>query len=182
MSLLFLIIFIVMPLAEIAVFIKVGEYMGVWPTIALVILTAIAGTALLRYQGLSALNKASEALNAGRLPVESVIDGASLLVAGAFLLTPGLITDSFGFLLFIPPFRHGLARWLFARLRKSSKVHVHVERFGGGTEPGHPGGTGKPSGEGPIIEGEVIPPENDTGTRHDQRGEKSGDESSPWKP
>ncbi len=187
MPLLFLLIFIVVPLAEIAVFIKVGAWIGLWPTIATVILTAIAGTALLRYQGTSAMNKASAALAAGRLPVESVIDGVSLLLAGAFLLTPGLITDGFGFLLFIPAFRHHLARWLFARLQKSSRVHVHMT--------GHMGGMGDMGedpatsdmharGAGPIIEGEIIPPHTEPaqdeqatpGTRP-----RPGPRTSPWK-
>lgn len=124
MKFLILLIFIGVPLAEIAVFIKVGEVIGIGATVALVILTAIIGVSLLKRQGLAAMDKARTSVDAGELPVESVIDGVCLLVAGAFLLTPGLITDTAGFLLLVPAFRHGFARWAFAKLKDSGNVSV----------------------------------------------------------
>ena len=124
MKFLMLLIFIGVPLAEIAVFIKVGDIIGIGATVALVILTAIIGVALLKRQGLAAMDKARTSVDAGELPVESVIDGVCLLVAGAFLLTPGLITDTAGFLLLVPPLRHGLARWAFAKIKESGNFRV----------------------------------------------------------
>ena len=102
MPLILFLIFVVIPLAEIAVFIVIGGIIGIPATIALVIITALIGTVLLRMQGLSVLQRAQTAVQEGRIPVDSVIDGVCLLIAGAFLLTPGIITDTIGFLLFIP--------------------------------------------------------------------------------
>ena len=149
MRLLPFLLFIAVPLAEIAVFIKVGEIIGLLWTIFLVILTAVVGVALLKQQGLATLSRAQEALDAGRLPVDSVLDGVCLLVAGAFLLTPGLITDTAGFLLLVPAFRRGLARWAFEKLRKHGSIHVQT--FGSGPDAGP-----DPSqrGAGPVIDGD----------------------------
>ncbi len=121
-----LLIFILVPLAEIAVFIEVGKAIGVGWTIGIVIVTAIAGASLLRAQGFAALERTQKTLSEGRIPVDTVIDGVSLLTAGAFLLTPGMITDTMGFLLFIPAFRHGLAKWLFKRMARNANINVDI--------------------------------------------------------
>lgn len=105
MGLFILLALIGMPILEIAVFIDVGERIGLINTIAIVILTAIAGTALLRWQGLSVLGRAQESLRENRFPIEEVFDGLCLVFAGALLLTPGFVTDGIGFLLFFPPVR-----------------------------------------------------------------------------
>ena len=107
-----LILFIGIPIAEIAVFIEVGGLIGLWPTVATVILTAIIGTTLLRAQGLATLFKAQENMQRGIFPVQEAFDGICLVAAGALLLTPGFLTDSLGFLLFIPPLRHALRAYL----------------------------------------------------------------------
>jgi len=125
MKLFFLLLFIGVPLAEIAVFIQVGEKIGIGATIGLVILTAIIGVALLKRQGLAALARAQEATDRGELPVESVVDGICLLVAGAFLLTPGLITDTAGFLLLVPGLRQRLARWIFKKIGENGSFEFH---------------------------------------------------------
>jgi UPF0716 protein FxsA len=157
MKLLILLFFIAVPLAEIAVFIKVGEIIGLAATIALVIATAVIGVALLKRQGLAALARAQESVDAGELPVESVVDGVALLVAGAFLLTPGLITDTAGFLLLVPVLRHGFARWIMARAKASGRIDIwtsHRARHGGGPRP--------QSQEDQVIEGEYEEVESDT--------------------
>ena len=105
MGLLILLIFIGVPILEIILFIDVGERIGLFNTLLLVILTAIAGTALLRLQGLSVLARARECLHENRFPMEEVFEGLCLVFAGALLLTPGFITDTIGFLLFFSPFR-----------------------------------------------------------------------------
>ena len=128
MPLFLLLCFIAVPLAEIALLIKIGENIGLLWTIALVIVTAVIGTALLRMQGLSVLTKAQTAMQESRVPVDSVIDGVCLIVAGAFLLTPGLITDTVGFLLFMPAVRRGLARWILVRIMTKVDVNVSVFR------------------------------------------------------
>lgn len=149
MGLILFLLFLATPLIEIAVFIEIGGLLGLWPTIAIVIVTAALGAALWRRQGLAVMAQAQEALNRGELPVAQVMDGAFLLFAGALLLTPGFMTDAFGFLLFVPPFRHALARYIFARLRKSGNVHVYTSHGGGPTD-------GPRRGSGPVIEGDVT--------------------------
>jgi UPF0716 protein FxsA len=154
MPFLLLFAFIGVPILEIAVFIQVGGFIGLGATLVLVVLTAIAGTLLLRAQGLSTLGRARASLDRGEVPVREVFDGACLLVGGALLLTPGFVTDTLGFLLLLPPFR-GV---VLERLKRSGHLHVYT----GGTGAG-PAGTGpagpdpaRPTGggAGPVIDGE----------------------------
>ena len=112
--------FIFIPLAEIAVFIKVGGWLGLGPTLALIILTAVAGAWMLRHQGLAVLTRAQRQMQQGALPVAEVFEGCCLLIAGALLLTPGFLTDAVGALLLLPAVRAALYR----RLRR------HVELRG----------------------------------------------------
>lgn len=123
MGFLVLLLFIGVPVIEIATFIQVGGLIGLWPTLGVVILTAFIGTALLRQQGLSTLMRAQTALNEGRMPAEELFDGACLLLAGAFLLTPGFVTDSVGFLLFFPPFRNLLRLKAKGFIKNNASLH-----------------------------------------------------------
>ncbi len=124
MPVLLLILFIAVPIAEIAFFIQAGERFGLWPTLGLVILTAILGTTLLRYQGLRALHRVQESLNRGEMPIGEVFTGLCLLVAGALLLTPGFLTDGVGFALFIPGIRQAIGSGLANLLMSRGAVHV----------------------------------------------------------
>jgi UPF0716 protein FxsA len=148
MALILFLLFLLTPLVEIAVFIKVGGLIGLWPTLGVVIFTAVLGAALWRAQGLSTWAKARASLDRGELPVREVTDGAFLLVAGALLLTPGLVTDSIGFLLLVPPIRRWLAKIILRYLRDHAEVHV----VNGGGRPRGP--RGGPYG-GPTIDGEA---------------------------
>lgn len=141
-------IFVGIPLIEIAVFIRVGGLIGLWPTIAIVILTAALGSWLLRMQGFKTFVRAQESFQRGEMPVAELFDGLCLMIAGALLLTPGFVTDAIGFLLFIPPVRYFLVGygWRFLQARG----HVHVWSSGSGSGRG-PGG---PSAGGPVIDGE----------------------------
>jgi UPF0716 protein FxsA len=105
MALLLVLIFIVLPIAEIYVIIKVGEAIGVLPTIGLLILDAFLGAALMRHQGRAAWRRFNDAIAAGKIPAREVFDGAMVILGGAFLITPGFITDVIGVLLLIPPTR-----------------------------------------------------------------------------
>ena len=109
-------IFIVVPLVEMFVLIKVGSVIGAVPTIALVCLTAAVGIALIRHQGLSTLVKAQQKMQSGQLPAQEMLDGICLAMGGAMLLTPGFVTDSFGFALLIPGIRHHLFKGLAMRI------------------------------------------------------------------
>lgn len=132
MPLVILGLFIAVPLIEIAVFIQVGGLIGLWPTIAIVIATAFAGTALLRHQGLATLRRAQESLNRGEMPLREVFDGACLLVAGVLLLTPGFVTDATGLLLFLPPVRAWLRKVVLPALVKSGSVRYSATFTDGG--------------------------------------------------
>ena len=149
MPLLILFLFIAVPITEIAIFIWVGEQIGIAATIALVIVTAIVGTALLRQQGLSAVYRVQEALDRGEVPLDPVVDGVCLLLAGAFLLTPGLLTDAVGFLLFIPEVRRRLARAAVQALIRRGNVSIHTST--GPKTDRRPSGGGA---GGPVIDGE----------------------------
>lgn len=129
MGLFLLIAFIATPIIEIALFIQAGERFGLWPTLAAVILTAIIGTALLRWQGLATWARAMQNLQNGVFPVDEVFTGLCLVAAGALLLTPGFMTDAIGFALFIPPVRMALAALLkrFARHRKGTRIWINGE-------------------------------------------------------
>lgn len=116
MPLLILAAFIVVPLVEIAVFIQVGGLLGLWTTLALVVLTALLGTWQLRAQGLATLERARAQMDRGVMPARELFDGLCLLVAGALLLTPGFVTDTLGGLLFVPPLRDLLRRLIASRL------------------------------------------------------------------
>lgn len=144
--------FILVPLAEIGLFIEVGGILGLWPTLAIVILTAFLGTALLRAQGLAAFSRAQNSMAEGRLPVEEVVHGFCLVIAGALLLTPGFLTDAVGFLLFIPAVRLALGRAALRWFSKHGTVHVHTvhETSSGFGAPRSP--SEKPTD---VIEGEA---------------------------
>ena len=103
------------PLVEIAVFIEVGGWIGLWPTLAVIVLTAFAGTWLIRAQGIGVLMRARQTVAEGGAPLREMFDGVCLIVAGAFLLTPGFVTDAAGFLLLLPPVRDLAAGWAWRR-------------------------------------------------------------------
>lgn len=96
------IIFLVIPVIEIYVLIQVGEIIGALWTVSLVVLTAVIGVRLLKQQGMSTMMKAQQKMQAGALPAGEMVEGVALVIAGAFLLTPGFFTDAIGFLLLIP--------------------------------------------------------------------------------
>jgi len=107
--------FVLVPIVEIALFIQVGGAIGLWPTLAIVILTAIAGTILVRTQGLATLAELQRSLQGEGDPTRAIAHGALILAAGLLLLTPGFFTDATGFSLLIPPVRSALIRWGAAR-------------------------------------------------------------------
>jgi UPF0716 protein FxsA len=105
MPLLLVLLFIVIPIAELAVLIQVGQLIGVWWTILLLVADAILGSWLLRTQSRAAWRRFNEALADGRVPHREVVDGVLVIFGGVLLLTPGFITDIFGALFLFPPTR-----------------------------------------------------------------------------
>lgn len=112
MALLLVVLFIVVPIAEIYVIIKVGELIGIWPTIFLLLADALIGSWLLRHQGRSAWRRFNEALGQRRIPGKEVADGALIIVGGTLLLTPGFLSDIVGIVLLVPPTRALVRRFL----------------------------------------------------------------------
>lgn len=125
-------LFVTVPLIEIALFIQVGGVLGLWPTLALVIVTALAGTALVRQQGIAALGDVQRSLQGEGDPAASLAHGAFILVSGLLLLTPGFFTDGVGFALLIP----GVRRRLIAALKDRLVVHAAQTRRGPQTVDG----------------------------------------------
>lgn len=105
-----LVLFIIIPIIELAVILKVGSYVGVFWTLLLIIITAFIGVKLLKAQGLSTLMRANQKMQSGQMPAQELAEGFLLALAGALLLTPGFVTDGFGFALLVPTFRKRLIK------------------------------------------------------------------------
>lgn len=123
-----LLAFIAVPLIEIGLFIKVGGWLTLWPTLAIVLATGIIGTFLVRQQGLKVLAELRTSMSQMRDPLSPLAHGAMILFAGALLLTPGFFTDAVGFLLLVPPVRKAIIAFMASR--------VQVASFGAGFEAG----------------------------------------------
>ena len=124
-------LFAVIPVAEIYVLVSVGGVIGVLPTIALVLLTALAGAHLARLQGLAVMMRIRENLAQGFMPAEELLDGLLIFLAGMTLLTPGFLTDIMGLLILLPATRNVFKRWLrkkFDEWRQSPNVHITFYR------------------------------------------------------
>lgn len=124
------ILFVVMPIAEIAVLINVGEIIGGWNTVLLVILSAMLGAILVKREGVATLAQAQLKMQKGELPAKELGSGLLLLVAGVLLVTPGFITDIFGLLLTLPFTRNRIGEVLFTAL--NGKVHMSGNMGAGG--------------------------------------------------
>ncbi|MDE0540233.1 MAG: FxsA family protein [Rhodospirillales bacterium] len=159
-------LFVGVPLLEIAVFVAVGGEIGLWPTLGAVVATALAGSVLLRVQGLSTLYRAREHLERGELPVKELFDGVCLVFAGALLLTPGFVTDGVGLLLFLPPFRAAIRRGLGSLFIARGTIRTfHAQGPDGGPDDGSHGPGGPAASGGKTIDGDftVIDEDEDGG-------------------
>lgn len=139
MAFLLIALFIVIPIAELYVIIQVGQLIGIWPTLILLLADAVLGSMLLKHEGRSAWRRFNEALASRRFPGREVADGALIIVGGTLLLTPGFITDVFGLFFLLPPTR-AISRRILKRFTIGRFAVVGV--FGGGFGP-----FGSPSGD-----------------------------------
>lgn len=118
-------LFVAVPAIEIALFIQVGDLIGLFPTLLIIIITAVLGTWLVRSQGLAALSKLKNQVNAVQNPTHQLAHGAMILFAGALLLTPGFFTDGIGFLLLVPRFRDFAFEYLKDRITQRAVSRHH---------------------------------------------------------
>ena len=128
-----LLIFFLTPMAEMYLLIEVAGYIDAWPTIGLVMLTAVIGVALLKRQGLATLTRGMGRMERGEVPAREMADGILLAVAGALLLTPGFITDTVGFVLLFPPSRAAIAAAMLRRVQvhaTAASYHQTAEQSG----------------------------------------------------
>jgi UPF0716 protein FxsA len=114
-----LLLFVLVPAVELVLLIEIGRRIGTLPTLGLIVVTGALGAYLARRQGLGVLRRMREETAAGRLPAAPAMDGIIILIAGALLLTPGILTDAFGFFCLIPPCRELLKRYLKAWLERA---------------------------------------------------------------
>ncbi|MFW8593813.1 FxsA family protein [Cribrihabitans neustonicus] len=136
--------FLLVPIIEIALFIQVGGLIGLWPTLAVVVLTAVLGTWLVKTQGRMAIGQLKSSFERLADPAEPLANGAMILFAGALLLTPGFFTDAVGFALLTPPVRRAVFNYLRSR--------VSVTQFRMGPQPKQP--PRQPGGRGDVIDGD----------------------------
>jgi len=133
-------LFVVVPLVELVLLIQLGQVVGLWPTLGLVVMTGVMGAGLARAEGLRVLYQFQTELASGELPGQALLDGISVLVGGAFLLTPGILTDFAGFALLFPLSRRWIQRRVRKRLQRGlEQGTIRVMTMG-------PGGFGFPGG------------------------------------
>ncbi len=128
-----LLLFVGLPALELWLLIELGRRIGSLETIALIIVTGIVGAALARQQGLRVLSEVQQRVAAGDMPADSLVDGIMILVASALLVTPGVLTDAFGFLCLVPGFRALVKKEIVRRFERAvaeNRVHVHYHQSG----------------------------------------------------
>ncbi|WP_102223918.1 FxsA family protein [Acidimangrovimonas sediminis] len=150
-------LFIVVPLIEITLFIKIGGWLTLWPTLAIVVGSAVLGTWLVRQQGAQALADLRRSMQELTDPTEPLAHGALILLAGALLITPGFLTDTIGILLLIPPVRRALMRWV-GRHARVQRVQMGGQAGGFGPDfgPGPRHGAGPRDGDDTVIDGDFT--------------------------
>jgi UPF0716 protein FxsA len=147
-----LLLFLALPLIELAILIKVGGIIGIWWTLAIIVGTALAGTAVLYEQGFGVMRRAHASLSRGEPPIGPMVDGMFLALAGTLLILPGFIGDTFGLLLLIPALRRLIAKSAFRFLLGAGNVEFEMRTSTRTYRKGARDSDG--DGKGPVIEGE----------------------------
>ncbi len=158
-GLLLLVAFITVPLIEVALFIRVGSWIGLWPTLLAIVATALIGSFVIRQQGFDLARRAQGKLAGGGMPVREGFDGLCLVVAGLLMVTPGFFTDAVGACLLVPALRGVLYR------RLARRIEVHV-----GSGPGQGGGP-RPGGDPTVVDADYEVVEDETQPLPPPRGD-----------
>jgi UPF0716 protein FxsA len=151
--------FIVVPIIEIYVLIQVGQVIGAWWTVLLLIADSVVGAWLVKREGVRAWRALRTALDSGRMPGRELADGALILIGGTLMLTPGFVTDAFGVLLILPFTRPVFRRLLAAVVSKRLVVIGTGAAEAGPMPPGNARRPG-PRSDGPVVQGEVVDDED----------------------
>lgn len=176
-------LFVIVPVIELALLIQIGQVVGLLPTVALVVFTGVTGAWLARAEGLRVFFQFQREIASGRLPGQSLLDGISVLVGGAFLLTPGVLTDVVGFSLLLPVTRHWIQRRVRKRLERGiadGTIRVvttgSAGGFGFGRWGGAPGEPDDAAGRGGIEggEGRELDPSKGIVVEPDEGGSGTG--------
>lgn len=158
MGKLLLLLFTVVPLVELYLLLFIGDLLGFWPTVAIVLVTGAVGAWLAKREGLRVLRKWQAAIAEHRMPEEGVLGGLLVLVGGVLLVAPGVLTDLAGLLLLIPPTRRFIAKIVRRRVEKGMETgSIHVVSYGGASVMR--GSIGRDRSDRPDVidvEGEVI--------------------------
>ncbi|MCP4435057.1 MAG: FxsA family protein [Actinomycetia bacterium] len=184
MALILILLFVVLPLVELAVVVAAADAFGLGTTLVALLAFSVAGAWLMRRQGLAVWRRANDELVAGRPPTRELIDGAMIIGGGALLLTPGFVTDFVGLMLMLPPVRKLLAPLALRAMARRAATAVSSTRAGsayaGGTDfpggPGFPGGPDFPAGNGfsgmrtVIIDTDLFEDESGARTSGSQPG------------
>lgn len=155
---LLLIAFVIVPIVEIFVLIQVGQVIGPWWTILLLIADSILGTWLIRREGGRAFAALRSALNSGQMPAKELADGALILIGGTLMLSPGFVTDLFGILLILPftrPVARRILTGVVTRRLVGAGAAAYIPRPGAGGTPGNQQRP-HPNPDGSVVEGEVV--------------------------
>ncbi len=118
-----LLLFITVPFVELIILLDIGNSIGLGPTVALIVITGIIGAFLARMEGFRTVSMIQAKLQTGELPADELIDGLIILIAGAVLITPGVLTDVFGFLMLFRPTRKHFKTWLKGRFSGHISMH-----------------------------------------------------------
>ncbi len=164
--------FVLVPLIEIALFIQIGGWLTLWPTLGIVIATAAIGTWLVRQEGLRAVAEVRNSLERLHDPLAPLAHGAMILFAGALLLTPGFLTDGVGFALLVPAVRTALLRFALRRIEVRRVRYGHAAGQNG-ARPGPAPGP-RPGGDGRTIEPEFREVEPEPSRQSSEKGPDAG--------
>ena len=167
-----LVVFFLAPIVEMYLLMRVGEQIGALPTVALVVVMAALGVALVWRQGVSPLTRGVARLRSGEVPAQEMLEGLLVALAGVLLIVPGFVTDVAGLLLMLPPLRAATAGALLTRAVSRAEVVIEPARYGGRySGQSGPGGPARPRPQRDdflVIEGEyeersesTSPPRND---------------------
>jgi UPF0716 protein FxsA len=150
-----ILVFVLVPIVELALLIELGKHIGTVTTLGLIVITGVVGASLARRQGLGVWRQVQSEMASGHLPAGSIVDGLIILLAGTLLITPGVLTDAFGFLCLVPGSRAIIKKLIWRKLERTfreGKVHVSV----------HSDARSRQSSSGPIhdVRPEPDPPES----------------------